>query len=674
MTAHPSPAGARQPSRRLTLALLLLITLAGAALRFYQLGQVPHGLYQDEAFNGLDALNVIAGDRPLYFPANNGREPFFIYLVSVSVAALGHTPLAERLPAAVLGTLLIPAVFALGATVYHRRLGLWAAAVVAVTFWPVALSRIGLRAGALPLLAALALACAAWGLRQGACDQKAGRQRGLGGRGGLAWLALGGTLYGLTFYTYLASRFTPVLLLCFGIFWYSAKRSTFPNSRQIAVFLLAAALAVTPLALAAIQQPEILLGRVGQVSVLNPAINGGHLFGTLFSNSLAALGMFNWRGDDIARHNLPGRPVFDWALGLAFLLGVGVAARQALAQRRPAAAFPLLWVAVMLLPTLLAEDTPHFLRAVGVWPGLALLPALGLDAAWTARGRIRWLGRGAALLAVAVGLTLTTRDYFFRYAPDPNTGYLFQAAATELAEQTNVYLAGDPARTVVLDRRYWDSFVAVRFLLEPNERVTWYDEGETPAPRDAPMRLIAWPYVGLAEALNALPGDALITVTPSALHRDDLQPVAYALYAQYDAEVCPPAVCGGPALAEFANGVKLLTAETASVVGEQTRTITLMLTWQATRPLTAPVQVFAQAWGGDGLLTQADGPLGTALYPSPLWSAGAVVREQRVLVLQLSEAVSPLSVRVGLYNPETLARVPRADSASDFVEIVPRGE
>ena len=151
MTIPPAPAGARQPTRRLTLALLLLLTLAGAALRFYELGQWPHGLYQDEAFNGLDALNVIAGDRPLYFPANNGREPFYIYLVSLSVAVLGRSPLAERLPAGVIGTLLIPAVYALGATVYHRRLGLWAAAVVAFTFWPLALSRIGLRAGALPL-------------------------------------------------------------------------------------------------------------------------------------------------------------------------------------------------------------------------------------------------------------------------------------------------------------------------------------------------------------------------------------------------------------------------------------------------------------------------------------------------------------------------------------------
>jgi len=66
---------------------------------------------------------------------------------------------------------------------------------------------------------------------------------------------------------------------------------------------------------------------------------------------------------------------------------------------------------------------------------------------------------------------------------------------------------------------------------------------------------------------------------------------------------------------------------------------------------------------------QADGPLGTDLYPNPAWAAGAVVRETRELVLQV-ESGSP-ALRVGLYDPNTLARVPRADAAADFVEIRP---
>ena len=46
-------------------------------------------------------------------------------------------------------------------------------------------------------------------------------------------------------------------------------------------------------------------------------------------------------------------------------------------------ALALIWTGVMLIPTILAEDCPHFLRAVGVLPVAALFPALGME----------WLGK-----------------------------------------------------------------------------------------------------------------------------------------------------------------------------------------------------------------------------------------------------------------------------------------
>ncbi|MER3513588.1 MAG: hypothetical protein C4310_03650, partial [Chloroflexota bacterium] len=134
--------------------VVLAIILLAAALRFPALGQAPPGLYQDEAWNGLDALQVLQGARPLYFAANNGREPLFIYLVALAVGALGPSPAAIRLVAAVLGTLTIPATYALGRTWFNRRVGWLAAAILAITFWHVHLSRIGFRAVALPLIAA----------------------------------------------------------------------------------------------------------------------------------------------------------------------------------------------------------------------------------------------------------------------------------------------------------------------------------------------------------------------------------------------------------------------------------------------------------------------------------------------------------------------------------------
>lgn len=88
--------GVRQFTR-LELWAFLAVILAAAALRFAGLGRTPPGLYRDEAFYGLDAVNVLRGQHALYFPANNGREPMFVYLVALSLDLLGRSPFAVRL-------------------------------------------------------------------------------------------------------------------------------------------------------------------------------------------------------------------------------------------------------------------------------------------------------------------------------------------------------------------------------------------------------------------------------------------------------------------------------------------------------------------------------------------------------------------------------------------------
>jgi peptidoglycan/LPS O-acetylase OafA/YrhL len=64
-------------------------------------------------------------------------------------------------------------------------------------------------------------------------------------------------------------------------------------------------------------------------------------------------------------------------MSVFFLAGVVIASVRA--RREAASALALIWTVVMLLPTILAEDTPHFLRAVGVLLIAVILPALGLE-------------------------------------------------------------------------------------------------------------------------------------------------------------------------------------------------------------------------------------------------------------------------------------------------------
>jgi hypothetical protein len=103
-----------------------------------------------------------------------------------------------------------------------------------------------------------------------------------------------------------------------------------------------------------------------------------------------------WRGDAILRHNAllsydavlksdnpAGRPpsTCSWPGrfgGAGLVSGVGGGG----------GGFLLLWQLVMLGPTILAEDAPHFCARRIARRGL--LPAIGLAPAWSGHGYQRW--------------------------------------------------------------------------------------------------------------------------------------------------------------------------------------------------------------------------------------------------------------------------------------------
>src|SRR5207247_6959003 len=131
----------------------------GAAMRLWRFDDLPGGLLLDEAFNGVDALDVLGGARPLFFTRNFGREPLFIYLQAVAVWALGPSPFALRLVAFAFGLLAVPATYAVTRRLVGPWAGLAAAAWIATAPYPVIFSRVGLRAICIPALTALGLYC-----------------------------------------------------------------------------------------------------------------------------------------------------------------------------------------------------------------------------------------------------------------------------------------------------------------------------------------------------------------------------------------------------------------------------------------------------------------------------------------------------------------------------------
>lgn len=630
-------------------AQLAGVTLLAAVLRFPLLGTLPPGLYHDEAINGLDALRVLGGHTPVFFSANNGREPLFIYLVAATVAALGRSALAIRLAAAILGTLTVPVTFLLGRRLFSHapaRIGLLASIITAISVWPINLSRVGFRAVALPLFTALAI----WAFWR-AYDGWSGRPPH--GWSSARTFAAAGVLLGAALYTYLAARFIPLVFVLFVIYLVVLQKPV--PWRGLAVFGATALIVALPLlTYFATHWTEAAL-RAYQVSILNPEIHGGDPAGTLVRHLGRTLLMFNLRGDFIPRHNVPFRPAFDPLLSVAFLLGFGIAVRR---WRRPAYAFMLLWTATMLLPTVLAEDAPHFLRAVGVQPGLFILPALGLAAAGDfLQRRVSRTAAAAAVTAVLVlSTTSTTYDYFVRHTRSENAYLQFETGATELAADVNVFLEAHPDGQAYVDDTLWDGWSAVRFLTPEAQRVAIVEDAAATEPVSQPSVMLAvWPFQDLAPYRRLLPQASLISATPGALERGDLEAEARLLYVLFRAtSPVDPSV----PLASFGHApaaIGLLRADAEQLADGE---IQVELVWQCREAMSEAYSTTVQLIDASGLVTQVDRQPAHGYYPTTIWRPGDRVRD--VFVLDAPTAYDPSSheVIIALYDPDTLVRLP----------------
>ena len=614
-------------------AFLLCALLTAVALRFWQLGDAPPGLYRDEALNGLDALGVLNGRHALFFAANNGREPSYIYLTAGAIALFGRTAIAVRLAAAAAGVVTTALTYRLARVWFGWRAGLFAAWLWAVTLWPVHLSRIGLR----PILLAPLLALTFW---LGTIAYR--RQQ--------SWLwLLAGIAYGATFYTYLAARFTPlllILLLSYLLLSRSGRRRLWPG---IGFFALGALLVLLPLADYVGQRPDLFLDRARQVSILNPAVNGGDLWGTLWEHVWRSLGLFLWKGDTIVRHNPAGRPVFGAFMVLPFLIGLGWCLRHI---ARPAALALLAWLLLMLGPTILAEDAPHFLRAAGLLPAVTILPALGLSKLWEWPKLSDALRRGAVIV-FALGTLITTIVDYAAYVRQPDTAYLFEAAARELAEKVN---EEEEATTQYLDRRFWEGWPSIPFLVDRTRLPVLFTPVETLAPAPLPLSIYAWPHGSLEYVSQAVAAPAAVFVQRGGLARNDLETEAYPLYVRYAAGPRPSMEA---IVATFGDNIQLLGAEIESPASEQ---LQVDLYWTAGEQLPEPLVAFVHVLGEGERIGQSDRPPGHGYWLPSWWQAGIVIHERRVVDLQEAYDSARHQIIVGLYKATTGERLPVFDA------------
>lgn len=490
-----------------TAPVLLLILLLAFVLRVHLLTEIPPGLTHDEANHGWDSINILDGELRYYFPLNYGSEPLYNYVVAGNMALVGRNLFALRLVNVFFGLLTIAAAYRWGRLVFGRSTAVMTAALLAISFWPLATSRQALRAGILPFLMAGAIFFF-WQLTRMGLNRK-------------LYVAGFAVAVAATLHTYLAAR---VLWLIFPLFvGYLAlfHRERFRTAWRPTLLGLIAGFVLTIPMFLYIQRNPWADTRLEMLDrPLQNLLSGN--WGPVFENVSQALLAFFWPGygDQFLAYNIPGRPLFDLVSAVFFLLGLVVCLRH---WRRPAFALLLLWFGVGILPSLITGPTANTTRNMGALAAVYLLPAVGFVTAgkWVVdRFRLeRRLVYGLAVLWLA-GLTfLTARDYFGRWAGSPDVRAAYQHTLVEALD----YLEGQGATgPVVISSVYpgaaHDPSVA-RVLLGTNDlQSRWVDgrralvfpgggAGRLVVPASTPLHPAFNAFVELETTISMQPND-----------------------------------------------------------------------------------------------------------------------------------------------------------------------
>ena len=397
------------------LAALLLVLLLAAGMRLIHLDEVMPEMSSDHVEKIRDAWRVSQGQHQVFFANIGGREPFQMYAMALlaGVPGFGFNFFTLKFLSALEGIVAVALIALAARTVIGGRAGRLAAwltaSLVAVSYWHLVLSRMGLRIVLTTAAVALLLFFLYRALRH--------NRRG-------DFLAAG-LVTGLGLYTYQATRMLPLVILAgvaLALLQYPA-RQRLALIRNLAALVLIAFAAFIPLGGYALEFPQDFWRRTTSRVLGDEAVRaeGGDAAAEQLANVRAtllqlgenlrnALLMFNVRGDVAWINGAPGRPALDPWTGALFALGLVAWARRIQRQRSVLPLLLPLALVILLLPSALAlsfpRENPSHTRASGALPVALMIAALPL-AQLVDQLRHRFRGRAGAVCAAGMVLLFT---------------------------------------------------------------------------------------------------------------------------------------------------------------------------------------------------------------------------------------------------------------------------
>ncbi len=517
------------PKQKLLFLGIVLLTIF---FRFYLITQMPGGLFPDEAANGLDINSMQQGDLQPFYERGNGREALFFYMLWGSVELFGKGDWQHHIISALVGTLAVIITFFLTRRLVlmtdengNKERATWIALtamfIMAVSTWHVVLSRTAFRANLIPLFTTLTLyfLVATW-----RAQEKAKRN---------ILAILTAISFALGFYTYIAYRILVPLLIIL-LLWPIAVDFFKHRLANVKRFILPALLGliafvifIYPLAHYFYTHPGSFVGRSGQVSVFNPELNQGNLYGTIAEVAGLSIQAYFTEGDLNWRHNISGQPFLSIIISPFFAIGLIIvvlrATRYTFLPHKYTRDWPYFllagWFVAMLLPVITtAEGIPHGLRAIGTIPAVFIISAFGIFAVKEFAQKIghpymlrisEWkqklINNAVLVMYIAFVIALPTQAYALYFIQAYNTPENFYAFRADLSvvgdylnEQAEKGLINKSNTYLILDK----------FSVQTIDYVTSVDGAHPDNPKNQPYTQVdpenSW------ELENLKPGDQLI--------------------------------------------------------------------------------------------------------------------------------------------------------------------
>jgi 4-amino-4-deoxy-L-arabinose transferase-like glycosyltransferase len=421
-----------------------VLTVIGAALRFWALGAIPDVVSGDEGIIGTVVMAVLRGQVPNMLITVYNQGALYMYLLAGAVKLFGHNGLGLRFMAAVGGTLSVPLLYLLARRMFNVRVAFIAAALLTVSHFHLHFSRVIVATGIQDALCAIVV----FYLFLVGLENRS-----------VSALVLSGIALGLSVYIYMGARLLILLLPALvAALWLVDRPIVHKNLGNLLAFVGAFAIVAAPMTAWALQHPQEFMSRFNQMGVFQSGWLANEISRTgksplLIIADLVRQAFLSVNYYPALVHYDSRDPMLDFVSSAMFILGMAYTLYY-VTRRQHLLLNGWFWAGLIGGGALAVVPSHNAYRILIIFPAVCLYVALGVDRviALGSRGvsanRAQW---APVLMFVALVATLNLKSYFVDFAPNCRYGDWATRFASHMGYQLGAlgptyqpYLLGGP--------------------------------------------------------------------------------------------------------------------------------------------------------------------------------------------------------------------------------------